>query len=104
MIHSQLVHVLGVRPYQERSYCLHLLDDQVFNLLNVDDHVLGVNGYCLDALEDLPVGCMAADDPEWALAKPGVYQPKIARGQTEDQRLRVLRVLEQLIDEIRSNR
>jgi hypothetical protein len=32
------------------------LDDAHFNAMNIDEHVLALNGYCLDALDQIPAG------------------------------------------------
>lgn len=57
MNHARQVLYEGQRAYRVRSHCTHLLDERTQDMLQHDQ---GSNGYCLDALEDLPAGSMAS--------------------------------------------
>ena len=71
--HKAIVQAESERIYANRNYILHRLDTRVFNALNQtpvyrDEHgelheaapapILALNGYCLDALDEIPQGCM----------------------------------------------
>jgi len=59
MNHSAIIEAESVRLYQNRSYILSDLDERHFDALNADGHVIALNGYCLDALDDTPRGSMS---------------------------------------------
>lgn len=63
MNHTGIVEHESERVYRERAFILHKLDDQHFEALNPEGHVLGLNGYCLDALDHMPAGGMEEDAP-----------------------------------------
>lgn len=48
------------RFYGHRNYVLGCLDQGHFDALNPGGHVLGLNGYCLDAIDPVPAGCMTS--------------------------------------------
>ena len=56
MNHTAIIEHESGLEYRRRSYVLHLLDDLHFSILNHGDHVLGINGYCLDAPRSIPAG------------------------------------------------
>ena len=58
MNHNAIIQHESELEYRRRNYVLHLVDDLHFSSLNHDDHVLGLNGYCLDAPSEIPAGCM----------------------------------------------
>lgn len=58
MNHASIVAAESERLYSHRNYVLGRLDQRHFDALNPGAHVLGLNGYCLDALDDTPMGCM----------------------------------------------
>ena len=58
MNHAAIVQHESQQPYRNRNYVLALLDDRHFDALNTDNHVSDLNGYCLDALDEIPAGCM----------------------------------------------
>lgn len=97
MNHQSIVAHESERIYRHRAYILARLDDRHFSALNEEGHVLGLNGYCLDALDYLPAGGMRAD-------KIGYHshgqQTEAVRGRTTDE-IRKREVLAaQLIAEI----
>lgn len=59
MNHLAVIEAESIRLYRLRSYILADLDDRHFEALNTDGHVIALNGYCLDALDDLPRGSMS---------------------------------------------
>lgn len=74
MNHAAIVQAESERLYANRNYILHKLDDRHFDVLNqtpvkrdengylyevVPAPILALNGYCLDALDESPQGCMA---------------------------------------------
>lgn len=58
MNHAAIVAEESERTYRQRSFMLAKLDQRHFDALNHDGHVLGLNGYCLDAMSEVPAGCM----------------------------------------------
>ena len=58
MNHKTIVQYEGDKQYEKRSCVLHLVCDEHFVALNPDAHVLGLNGYCLDALSEIPAGAV----------------------------------------------
>jgi len=58
MNHAAIIAAESERPYQNRAYTLGLIDQRHFDALNPGGLVLSLNGYCLDALDELPAGCM----------------------------------------------
>lgn len=58
MNHPSIIEHESMRLYRNRSYILSDLDDRHFEALNTDGHVIGLNGYCIDALDDVPSGSM----------------------------------------------
>jgi hypothetical protein len=48
----------SARPYRNRGYVLTQLDLRHFVALNPGNQVSALNGYCLDALDEIPAGCM----------------------------------------------
>lgn len=60
MNHRAIVAHESARLASHRGYALSELDPRVFAALNPDGHVLGLNGYCMDAPEYLPTGCMTS--------------------------------------------
>lgn len=75
MNHRDIVESQSRRIYDNRNYVLHKLDTATFKALNqtparrADDGtlyetapapVIAINGYCLDALDEIPQGCMVA--------------------------------------------
>lgn len=59
MNHAAIVANESLRLYRLRSYILSDLDDRHFEALNEGDHVVVLNGYCLDALDQTPRGSMS---------------------------------------------
>jgi hypothetical protein len=95
MDHVANVRAQAERPYANRSYILHHLDKRHFDVLNWAGHVCGLNGYCLDALDESPQGCMVQ-----FVRRPA--QGYTVRGKTWDELLRGRALAEKLIDEILS--
>jgi hypothetical protein len=58
--HKAIVEYESLRHYKHRNYVLGKLDQRYFDELNAEVHVFGLCGYCLDAMDDLPTGSMAA--------------------------------------------
>lgn len=56
--HARVVQYESELPYKQRNYVLAKIDDRHFEALVEGSHDLALNGYCLDALELLPAGCM----------------------------------------------
>jgi hypothetical protein len=63
MNHASIIKHEAERAYRQRAYVLADIDQRHFDALNHDDHVLGLNGYCIDALDYMPAGGMQADTP-----------------------------------------
>jgi len=57
--HRAIIEAESMRLYRLRSYILGDLDERHFEALNTDGHITALNGYCLDALDDLPRGSMS---------------------------------------------
>lgn len=96
MNHTAIIRSESQRQYDRRSFILGKLDDRHFGALNADEHALGLNGYCLDALDTIPAGGMESDTPNPrnpARGRPrGGRQTHCVRGHT----LAELRELEAL--------
>lgn len=60
MNHAAIVEFESNLRLQHSRYILHRLDDSHFDALNPCGHVLGLNGYCLDAPDEMPAGSMLA--------------------------------------------
>lgn len=58
--HAAIVQAESERFYDRRRYIMWQLDDRHFEALNPGGLVLDLNGYCLDALEEVPAGCMTS--------------------------------------------
>lgn len=58
MNHKSIVQHEGDRVYRIRSYQSGQLDRRVFTPLSSGDHSNGLNGYCLDAVDEVPAGGM----------------------------------------------
>jgi len=58
MNHASIIEHEAERPYRNRSNIMHKLDTLHFHHLNTGDHVLTLNGYCLDAIDEIPSGSM----------------------------------------------
>ena len=56
--HLSIVDTESNRSYDLRRNIWWALDTEYFNALNTDGHVIGLNGYCLDALNEVPAGGM----------------------------------------------
>lgn len=100
-----------MQPYFNRSYCLHRLDQRVFDALNQTPvwrdaqgtlHESGVsaigflNGYCLDAIDSIPGGSMRG-------SKCGSIQTYVQRddlGSTPESRRRRAEYAKRIIDEV----
>ncbi len=108
MNHAALTQAEGERLYEHRNYVLHLLDKRHFDALNKtrlcrDSHgtlheaapapVLALNGYCLDALDDIPCGGMHS-----CARLP--TQLSMPRGRTLDQHIRGKALARKLVAEI----
>lgn len=93
MRHTAITHRESERPYKNRSYVSSDLDDRHFDALNEDDHVFGLNGYCLDALDEIPAGGMR-HAPMWPAQTFAVRGMSLAELQERDA------LAEQLIAEI----
>lgn len=78
MNHKAIVQAESERPYSNRNYVLHELDERHFTALNQspakqNEHghwvelapaaVIFINGYCLDALDESPAGAMQRGMP-----------------------------------------
>ncbi len=59
MNHPGIIKFESERLYNNRNYVFSELDDRHFDALNQDGHVCALNGYCLDALEEMPGGSMS---------------------------------------------
>lgn len=60
MNHAAIVQAESERFYGHRAYVLGRLDQRHFDALNPGGHVLALNGYCLDAIDPVPSGCMTS--------------------------------------------
>lgn len=58
MNHKSIIQHESERVYKMRNYVSHLLDQRQFEDMNQDAHVIQLNGYCLDAIDELPSGSM----------------------------------------------
>lgn len=58
MNHTSICDHESMRPYRQRAYQIHKIDMDHFEALNKGGHVLSLNGYCLDAIDEIPAGCM----------------------------------------------
>lgn len=58
MNHKAIVQHESERPYTQRTFQCWKLDRYHFDALNTGGTVLDLNGYCLDALDEIPAGCM----------------------------------------------
>lgn len=58
--HEAIVAAESMRFYERRRYTMYQVDDRHFHALNPDGHILGLNGYCLDAIEEIPAGGMSS--------------------------------------------
>lgn len=59
MNHAAICDAEAQRPYTNRAYVgVYGIDHATFGALNQDGHVLALAGYCLDALDEVPAGCM----------------------------------------------
>ena len=68
MNHQAIVQSESERSYSNRQYILGCIDQSTFDALNPGGHVLALNGYCLDAIDELPAGCMRK-----CIGGPGQY-------------------------------
>lgn len=97
MNHRSLVERESERQYRLRSNCARQrIDNNWFGLLNPDDYVSGLDGYCLDALDHVPCGGMASLPRGFGLPT----QVTIPRGLTLSEHQEQLRIVDELIDEI----
>lgn len=59
MNHAGIVQHESERPYVHRAYVgVYGIDHATFEALNPGGHVLALAGYCLDAPDEIPAGCM----------------------------------------------
>lgn len=79
MNHKAICQHEGERLYRLRAYMSHQLDNSVFEGLLNGGHDLGMQGYCLDALDEHPAGSMHADTSRY---RPTPYQGHTVRGLT----------------------
>lgn len=115
MNHAAIVEAESTRIYGNRNYVLHLLDDRHFCALNQtpvwrDEHgtlhekapapILALNGYCLDALDESPAGCMQASFPNMKQWRSSGFQVFTVRGCTHQELVDRAELAEQLINEI----
>lgn len=78
--HLGMVEHESLRHYQHRAYILAALDDSHFDALNPGGRVLGLNGYCLDAVDYVPAGSMyvCAELPTQRTAERGTTAAQVA--------------------------
>lgn len=93
MNHASLIEHQGAQLYRDRAYILSVLDQRHFDAFNPAGQVLGLNGYCLDAPDELPAGCMSdfASIP---------MQYTVQRGQSLEERQEIEALADRLIAEI----
>lgn len=91
--HRNIVEFESSQTYRNRSYISHKLDSGHFEALNTDGHATTLNGYCLDALDDLPAGGM-----ESFVNRPA--QIRNSRGYSAQEIRERNDLAEKLIDEI----
>lgn len=100
MNHAAILEREGARLYRLRSYVLADIDDRWFDALNEVDHVDGLNGYCLDALDYVPCGAMMAGIPmKRRPCLPG-DQVVMPRGVSAAEYKQQCSLVDELIDEI----
>lgn len=118
MNHAAIVDCESTRVYQNRNYISSKLDGTVFAILNQtpvwrDERgtlhevapapILALNGYCLDAPDELPAGGMqgAAADDSWFKGRG--FQLHTERGRTlkelEDRATLIERLVNKIIAE-----
>lgn len=112
MQHRNVVKAQGRRVYAERSFIGHRLDDAHFSALNAaevrraEDGALfevapaainSVNGYCLDAPDSIPQGCMGSPCGSAA-------QLWVQRGVDWEEHQRKERLIQELIEEVLAGR
>ena len=93
MNHQAVIQSESERPYGNRQYILGRVDRSTFDALNQGGHVLALNGYCLDAIDELPAGCMRK-----CIGRPG--QHYVIRGVSLKEQEDREALAQQLIDEI----
>ena len=54
--HMHRVEVHSLMKYKTRGTVYRHLDDETFHSLNVGGFILDLNGYCLDAPDEIPTG------------------------------------------------
>lgn len=97
MNHAYIVQHESDRPYSNRNYVLGLVDVRHFDALNPGNQVWALNGYSLDALDEIPAGCM----------RPFARSPAqhyISRGVSLVEQMDRIALAEKLIDEILGRR
>lgn len=108
MNHQGIVAFESDSRLQHSRYILHRLDDSHFNALNPGGHVLGLNGYCLDAPDEMPAGSMLAMASSDAERRRGRHaergtQSLVIRGigaaEIERQRKRIDELIDELLTE-----
>lgn len=79
MNHQAIIQHEGERLYRLRAYVSHQLEESVFLGLLDGGHDMGLQGYCLDALDEHPAGSMHADTSRY---RPTPYQGHTVRALT----------------------
>lgn len=105
MNHAAIVAFEGDSRLTHSRYILHQLDDAHFDALNPDGHVLGLNGYCLDAPDEMPAGSMLAmvsSDAERRRGRRGDRgtQSLVIRGIGAAEIERQRKLVDELVDEL----